>query len=100
MGQASTKLRRASNAYFWFCPACDSLHPLPDGWSFDGNVHQPTFSPSFKHDWGKSPPMICHYIVTAGKVNYCGDCTHALAGQTIDMPDLPEEYRDFEAPAT
>lgn len=103
MGQISAKLRRGTAEYFWFCPACDELHPLPDGWKFDGNRDKPTFSPSFKHDWNwgplAEPPKrpghnVCHYIVTAGRVAYCGDCTHSMAGQTIDMPDLPELYRD------
>lgn len=71
------------------------MHPLPDGWTFNGNVEKPTFSPSFKHDWKeKDTPKVCHYIVTDGRVAYCGDCTHSMSGQTIDMPDLPPRYQD------
>jgi hypothetical protein len=82
------------------------MHPLPDRWTFNGNLDKPTFSPSFRHTWGghsglTSPQMgtdpkyrFCHYIVTDGRVAYCGDSTHALAGQTIDMPDLPPIYQD------
>ena len=29
--------------------------------------------------------MICHSYVKEGKIIYLGDCTHALAGQTIPM---------------
>lgn len=75
------------------------MHPLPDGWTFDGNVESPTFTPSFKHTWtwGETrEPKCCHYVITAGKVAYCSDCSHALANQTIDFPDLPVRYRDFE----
>jgi hypothetical protein len=82
--------------------ACEELHPLPDGWTFNGDVERPTFTPSFKHEWDQGPldprrkpgHHICHYVVTDGRVAYCGDCTHALAGQTIDMPPLPEEFTD------
>jgi hypothetical protein len=104
MGQVSAKLRKTTHGFAWWCPGCDKMHPLPyeKGWSWDGNLEEPTFSPSFKHEW-RSKLMddrsvdlhyVCHYIVTAGKVAYCGDCTHALAGQIIDMPDLPEVYQD------
>lgn len=36
----------------------------------------------------------CHTFVGCngaepGQIIYLGDCTHALAGQTIDLPDLP-----------
>lgn len=30
---------------------------------------------------------VCHSFVTDGRIQYLGDCTHALAGQTIDLPD-------------
>ena len=65
------------------------MHPLPDGWTFDGNLEAPTFSPSFKHTWQNG--RVCHYILTAGMLNYCGDSTHALAGQSIPLPVLPED---------
>jgi hypothetical protein len=28
--------------------ACEEMHPLPDSWTFNGDVDKPTFSPSFK----------------------------------------------------
>ena len=34
-----------------------------------------------------------HHI-RAGRMQFLGDCTHALAGQTIDLPDLPAWLRD------
>jgi hypothetical protein len=44
---------------------------------------------------GDTPVMwCCHYVVTAGQVAYCGDSTHAMANQTVPMPDLPEHLRD------
>jgi hypothetical protein len=108
MGQVSSVLRRGAGCYFHWCPACEEMHPLPDAWSFDRNLEAPTFTPSFKHEgiqrvfadgkwtgeWkrdaaGNTVPFVCHYVLTAGVLNFCGDCTHSLAGQTVPLPDLP-----------
>lgn len=89
------------------------MHRLPDSWKFDGNLESPTFSPSFKHtgmqtvkvdgkwtgEWvrdaaGKPVPNVCHYILTAGVLNFCGDSTHALAGKSVPLPSLPEGFAD------
>lgn len=113
MGQVSSTLRRSTGAYLHWCPACEELHQLPDGWAFDGNLEKPTFTPSFKHEcmkrvmvagkwtgeWvrdadGKTVPAICHYVLTDGVLNFCGDCTHALAGMVVPLPALPEGLTD------
>lgn len=33
----------------------------------------------------------CHSFVTDGRIQYLGDCTHSLAGQTVDLPDWEDE---------
>lgn len=33
---------------------------------------------------------ICHYFIRGGKIEFCGDSTHNLSGQTVDLPDIPE----------
>jgi len=90
------------------------MHKLPDGWVFDGNLESPTFSPSFRHsanqrifadgkwtgEWkrdasGNPIPFTCHYILTAGVLNFCSDCTHALVGQLVPLPPLPEGFVDW-----
>jgi hypothetical protein len=117
MGQIIAKMRNTTQGFSWWCPACEQGHPLPSkyGWTFDGNLEAPTFTPSFKHtgkqpinvdgvwtgEWvrdkdGKAVDWCCHYIITAGQVAYCSDCTHSLAGKTILMPDLPPHLRDIE----
>ena len=30
---------------------------------------------------------ICHVFIKEGKIEYLSDCTHSLAGTTIDLPD-------------
>lgn len=31
---------------------------------------------------------VCHSFVTDGRIQFLGDCTHALAGQTVELPDI------------
>ena len=32
---------------------------------------------------------VCHHFIRDGKIQFLGDCTHALRGQTVDLPDIP-----------
>jgi hypothetical protein len=103
MSQVSPVLRRGEGRYFHWCPGCKEMHQLPDRWTFDGNLEKPTFQPSFKHTsrryrGGYSPDglglgerydFICHYILTAGILNFCADSMHELAGQAVPLPALP-----------
>lgn len=64
----------------------------PGGWSFNGNYERPTFQPSVLvtydgPDAGQdgAPPAVCHSFVTDGQIQFLGDCTHALAGQTVPL---------------
>lgn len=112
MGQVSTFLRRVQGGFAHWCPACEEMHRLPDGWIFNGNLERPTFTPSFKHTgvqsevkdgkWtgeyirdsaGKPLPWCCHYILTDGMLDFCSDCTHNLRGR-VPLPPLPADYQD------
>jgi hypothetical protein len=35
----------------------------------------------------KKVPKICHSFITDGRIQFLGDCTHRLAGQTVPIPD-------------
>lgn len=103
MSQVSTTLRLASDVYgsgidghVHWCPACDEAHRLPASWWFDGNLSCPSFKPSFRQHTADrhGNARQCHYMLTAGTLHYCGDCTHALAGQSVPLPSLPEHLRD------
>lgn len=100
MNQISPVLRDADDGglMFW-CPGCDGAHRIKHGagsgprWSWNGSAEKPTFSPSVLvrydgPDAGKdgAPPAVCHSFVTDGRIQFLGDCTHALAGQTVDLP--------------
>lgn len=41
-------------------------------------------------DWIKDhcPPSVCHSFVRDGRIQFLSDCTHKLANQTVDLPDI------------
>jgi hypothetical protein len=76
-------------------------------WQFNGDFEHPTFLDSLLNIWGKqADPNFddtglekygtpkggwsgrCHLFVRNGKIEYCGDCTHDLAGRTVDMIEI------------
>lgn len=80
------------------------------GWGYNGNPDAPTFTPSIAvsghrlirdaaGNWtggwerdaaGNLIPTMCHTHVTDGRIEFLGDCTHALAGQTVSLPPYPD----------
>ena len=103
--------------YEFRCPGCGNRHILPVGpgnggvyarWQFNGDLDRPTFTPSvlasgskitldadgeWSGEWerdatGNTIPYVCHSFVTDGRIQFLGDCTHALAGQTVDMLEV------------
>jgi hypothetical protein len=84
-------------------------------WGYNGNPAAPTFTPSIyvktgHHAGGpmrpdgkcnlcesaaerghRSPCAVCHSFVTDGRIQFLSDCTHVLAGQTVELPDWPED---------
>lgn len=81
-----------------WCPGCERIHqiavdqPFRNGarWTFDGNVEAPTFAPSIAVN-PTAPASRCHYFIRAGRIEFCGDSHHALAGQTVELPDIPND---------
>jgi hypothetical protein len=99
------------------CPACKSSHVFwivredRPRWSFNGDPESPTFSPSMLVRGQQYPsgtpwpteeevvqirngeklemkPSVCHSFVEDGKIRFLNDCTHAMAGQTVDLPNI------------
>jgi hypothetical protein len=86
-------------------------------WDFNGNFDKPVFSPSvlshqtmheppvtsenidswYRHPWKQHPvDHICHSFIGCngaqpGQIIFLSDCTHALAGKTMDLPELYED---------
>ena len=99
------------------CPGCGYNHFLGVGpkavgavWGWNRDKVKPTFTPSVlakgikqilnangswdggweKDAEGKPVPFVCHSFVTDGRIQFLSDCTHVLAGQTVDLLDFPE----------
>ena len=72
----------------FYCPACKCVHPFDlDRWTFNGDVERPTFSPSLRVLNPTDTTTTCHLFVRDGRIEYCGDCPHEMAGKTVDMVD-------------
>lgn len=82
---------------FW-CPGCQQGHSYHIGstepkWTWNGSMERPTFHPSLRvryHGSENAEPryrkgQMCHLFVREGRIQYCPDSTHELAGQTVDM---------------
>ena len=79
----------------WFCPACREPHSVPlPRWQWNGDMERPTISPSVLHfntyPEGGRRVTRCHYFVRDGRIEFCADSPHALAGQTVDMLAVEE----------
>jgi len=78
--------------YWFWCPGCKGYHafttksPKTSGWTFNGDVEKPTFSPSLLV-WGSRPEERCHLFMKDGKIQFLSDCHHELAGKTVECPE-------------
>lgn len=111
MSRLSRVLRGSTdNGLIFWCPGCDGAHAIQHGagsgprWGWNGDVDAPTFTPSVLVTWSepsdnpgefddtsKDVKKACHSFVTDGRIQFLGDCTHALSGQTVDLPDWEDE---------
>lgn len=87
---------------FW-CPGCESPHPYwvkprPDAaghvWDFNGDREKPTFRPSLLVNANTPGAKRCHLFMTDGKLQFCSDSQHELAGKTVDCPEWPYGEHD------
>lgn len=84
-------------------------------WTWNADAELPTFKPSLLNRSGHYIPEqerggagcwctynaehpndpapfacgVCHLLLTDGQLQFLGDCTHGLAGQTVPLPDYP-----------
>lgn len=98
------------------CPGCGEVHVVPvkgpKAWTWNGSLEKPTLSPSLLVRSGHYVPgqggkacwctynathpdepapfqcTVCHSFVRDGRIQFLSDCTHSLAGQTVELPDL------------
>lgn len=82
------------------CPGCLAAFPesharhglnVANVHTWNGDVDRPTFTPSlmWNHEFGGMPAgYICHSYITDGMIQFLSDCTHPLAGQTVELLDI------------
>jgi len=79
--------------YLFHCPGCKcdhsftTKHPTRSPWQFNGDMENPTFSPSLLV-WASRPEARCHLFLRDGKIQFLNDCHHELAGETVDMVEM------------
>ncbi len=103
---------KKSYGQVWFrCPGCQKYHsvavdePFSNGarWTWNGSLESPTFTPSVLVRYPANPEAEeefkewrterqCHSFVTDGQIQFLGDCTHELAGQTVPLPEMSEKW--------
>ena len=62
-------------------------------WSWNGDVEKPTIRPSILNDFRPHDPLVNHIWITDGQVIFLSDCSHELAGQTLDLLDIELKWR-------
>ena len=79
------------------CPGCNKKHFINDDitqipnlppnhiWYFNGNFENPTIQASVLVEW---PENVCHSFIKDGTIEFLPDCTHKLAGQTVELPNI------------
>jgi hypothetical protein len=92
-GKVRVQTYAEGHLFSFLCPGCSHVHTyhtLPDNepvWDWNGSVSKPTFYPSYRIRWGDG--QCCHFFVTNGRIAFEPDSTHALAGKTVDLPEIP-----------
>lgn len=90
----------SDHLWYFMCPGCNGPHTVSsNAHVFNGNVDRPTFTPSvlvtgnihtdepgYLYD---SKPIRCHSHIADGQIEFLLDCNHSLAGQTVELPDIP-----------
>ena len=114
------KVKAIHGVHVILCPGCGEKHTIDKRWTFNGSVDAPTFTPSLLIRSGhyarqfvpgkdscwctynaENPddpaPFscgVCHSFITDGRIQFLADCTHKLAGQTVDLPILEDVGED------
>lgn len=75
-------------------PAGETESPDTAGrphWGWNGSLEKPTFIPSLLMRSSRpNGEHVCHSFIRDGRIQFLADCTHALKGQTVDLPEIPD----------
>lgn len=81
--------------YIFDCPGCGKSHFINTNpvygavWEFNNDLEKPTVSPSLlvRIPW-KDEMIVCHSFVKDGNIQFLNDCSHELAGKTVEIPEI------------
>ena len=93
---------------FW-CPGCKGMHYIDGTWQVDYDeltvnpsvlvrhrVWTPPVTPENQAEYAANPweqhpvDTICHSWIKFGQIQFLDDSTHDLAGQTVELTEIPE----------
>lgn len=85
VGYAPGKTTTDKPEFLFFCPGCKCAHWFNTfRWKWNGDSNKPSVSPSILMEGGDRR---CHSFVKDGMIRFLSDCSHALKGQTVEIPD-------------
>jgi hypothetical protein len=107
------KIVKRGESLIFFCPGCQEEHGINLSWNFNSNFKNPTIIPSillrtghyaknykpgngcwctYNAEHSDNPASfkctICHSYISNGQIQFLPDCTHSLAGQTVELPEV------------
>lgn len=95
-------IQREDGAIMFRCPGCNGIHTINNpnfkvAWKFNGDLEKPTIKPSILHTaYYDNKKHVCHSFVTNGKIRFLNDCTHKLAGKTVELFDVNEKNYNLD----
>lgn len=95
------KLRKTDDGgASFYCPGCKEMHHVTTKWNIDftsdtitpsvltWNDPNPKADPKYDPTGKYRNGFRCHSFITAGRIQFLNDCTHELAGKTVDLKDI------------
>lgn len=99
------EISNAKGVYLLWCDGCGESHAIYHNcqtvsinWNFNGDFVKPTFSPSLKVTFTRNDgrgDTVCHSFIRNGEIQFLNDCTHELAGKTIQLKPVTEWPNDI-----
>ena len=93
-------LEGTKGVYKFWCEGCKTEHQVwtdaqdgVDPWMWNKDTERPTVSPSVLVNadlFGQRNPNqpVCHSFIKDGMIQYLNDCTHELAGRTVELKEI------------
>ncbi len=111
-GPNNTIAPNALLGWSFICPGCGDDHTVYTDsrfsnavWGYNHNPNSPTFTPSLLVRTGtyvdpnykpdpefeekhRASSYLCHSFITDGRIQFLNDCSHKLAGQTVELSEI------------